>query len=136
MIDLKEEKLTVSRATLSSYAIGWNDSIDNIKSKYNIITAPKTIKLSEIVSKFAIKDSFYINHRISVIRDNGDTDIWEDYDIEVDEDIIGQSNLLVVIKDNKLLEINISDRHEDLNKWLYTLWIAGTKIIDDLEERE
>ena len=134
MIDLREEKLTVSRATLSSYAIGWNDSIDNIKSKYNIITAPKTIKLSEIVSKFTIKDSFHKNHKISIIRDNGEIDVWEDYDIEVDETKLSNSYLLVVIANNKIKEINISYRHEELNKWLYALWIAGTEIVDDLKE--
>jgi len=113
------------------------DDYNNKSNEFILITAPKEIKLSEIVSKFAIKDSFYINHRISVIRDNGDTDIWEDYDFEVDDETtLSQSNLLVVISNNKIEEINVSYRHENLNKWLYTLWIAGTTIIDDLEEQD
>ena len=146
MIDLKEEieKLQTNLCERildqdETYLQGMSIAYENclmLCDQHNIITAPKEIKLSEIVSKFVIKDSFYKNHRISVIRDDNDIDVWEDYDIEVDETTLSQSNLLVVISNNKIEEINISYRYENLNKWLYTLWIAGSKIIDDLEGNE
>lgn len=109
------------------------DDYNNKSNELILITAPKSIKLSEIVSKFIQPNYLYNNWKINVIRNIDEIHIYEEYDIEIGEDTLGQCSLLVLIKDNKLIEINISDRQEDLNKWLYTLWIAGTTIIDDLD---
>lgn len=112
------------------------DDYNNKSNELILITAPKFIKLSEIVSKFIQPNYLYNNWKINVIRNIDEIHIYEEYDIEIGEDTLGQCSLLVLIKDTKLIEINISDRQEDLNKWLYTLWIAGTTIIDDWEGQD
>ena len=95
---------------------------DDIKS-YNIITAPESISLSEIVSR--LKNDYEIvevNH-------------YSTYS-EVKVANMGHfgSNQLKTIfefnNENKIIEILASQ--SECNKWLYALWIAGTEIIDDL----
>lgn len=141
MIDLKEEKLTVSRATISSYAIGWNDSIDNIKSKYNIITAPKEIKLSEILDRLNKEHKEIINgnviyeyklHRNGWYNEDGTP--YHISDISIDSYHYGKKLVTAIRFTPKMTitEIAFGEKH----KWLYTLWIAGTKIIDDLGEQD
>ena len=91
----------------------------NLLNQYNIITAPKSIKLSEIVSRLinATENKFTIErvqHFIVILF--------------VDEPI-----LRIDIPENKIGEILADCFDDTLNKWLYTLWIAGTIIEDDLE---
>lgn len=84
----------------------------NLLNQYNIITAPKSIKLSEIMNKLNLAFP-KIAREEKVIR------------------IYNGKALILNIFDNHLQPINVQPYSE--TKWLYTLWIAGTEIIDDLE---
>ena len=46
--------------------------------------------------------------------------------------IYNGKDLMLNIYKNRLQPINIQPYNE--TKWLYELWIAGTEIVDDLEE--
>ena len=129
MIDLDKEKMIITKETLSSYSVGWNDGIDNLKLKYNIITAPKTIKLSEIVSKLneifndtEFSSEIYFNRKLNAIGEG-----------EYDKDwFMNTWTPFIRFKENKISEI--INLESERTKWLYTLWIAGTIIEDDLRE--
>lgn len=126
MINLKDEKKTVSQVINSSYALGWNDCIDELQVKYNIITAPKSIKLSEIVSKLE-KSLNNPKNKVNVYRENENEIV-----IKITYFARGTFvNEATIEMSNKIWDIDglISARY----KWLYTLWIAGTHIVDDLE---
>lgn len=93
----------------------WNSALDKvikIINQYNIITAPKSIKLSEIVSR--LNDCKF--------------DRYSDYIS------LSRHYTFLVIKNNKIIIDELPQTDEF--KWLYTLWIAGTEIIDDLEVLE
>lgn len=93
----------------------------NLLNQYNIITAPKQIKLSEIVEK--LKECYHIS---SISYDKQSKSIHD-----------GEDDIVPLIEFNEDLtfkEINLPIR--DNNKWLYPLWIAGTEIIDDLKDEE
>lgn len=107
---------------------GFNRGLDvsqEILTKYNIITAPKSIKLSEIVSKLGIGNSFGIDRHKNLIN------LYEVNELEFDGEYWQDESYLLGIRDNKIYDSNIT--LDDRTKWLYTLWIAGTEIIDDLE---
>lgn len=142
MIDLiKEiEKLKcklVGDTKYDSYMMGNDDCVEavlELLNQYNIITAPKTILLSEIVSR--LKETHIFNDsKISVCKHNNKIDIWEDYEFDdiVDEKCSGSRFLLSIDNKNKV-DLFCRDFTSDEHKWLYTLWIAETTIIDDLEE--
>lgn len=89
----------------------------------NIITAPKTIKLSEIVDRL----NCYVKRNESTIHlYDIEEDLFDEYDTF--------ESYSLVIENNKITAILLSQCDE--YKWLYTLWIAGTTIIDDLEGNE
>ena len=100
-------------------------------TNYNIITAPKSIKLSEIVSKLA-----------SELEDEYEEEIYYNKDIKC----IGfgeydkywfQNTWFTLVRFNKDFSIRDINLPLDFNfKWLYELWIAGTEIIDDMESDE
>ena len=105
--------------------------VDRVLSlaNYNIITAPKTIKLSEIVDKICdtnYKSECWVepirlgkgNYKIRTQYGDG---YWGDYDFYIED------KKIVMYQDDYLLPF-------DKFKWLYTLWIAGTIIEDDLKE--
>ena len=115
------------------YKCGINDCLE-LLNKYNIITAPKSIKLSELIDKIykteyssecyvkAIKCSngqYKDNYRIHIEYGDG---YWGDYEF--------------YIVDGKISSIFDMDLPRDEFKWLYTLWIADTIIEDDMEEDE
>lgn len=105
------------------YKCGINDCLE-ILNQYNLITAPKSIKLSEIVSKIQEHSNkiIYFNKELETIGYG-----------EYDEDWMQNTwQPFVTFKDMKILRIYIS--MAESTRWLYTLWIAGTEIIDDLEE--
>lgn len=94
----------------------------------NIITAPKEIKLSELIDKIyetKFKSECWVEpikegnnyYRIRVQYGDG---YWGDYDFYIENEKI------VIYTNDCLLPFNEF-------KWLYTLWIAETTIIDDLE---
>lgn len=136
MIDLDKEKMIITKETLSSYSVGWNDGIDNLKLKYNIITVPKTIKLSEIVDRLnkTLKEhslDSYIDvlikrHKIEKDKNKSYVTVFH----------AGKSyqnqgeNYLFSFWNNE----SISKPEHTCFKWLYALWIAGTIIEDDLRE--
>ena len=87
--------------------------------QYNIITAPKQIKLSEIVEKLNCQVERY-NEYINLYDDTYEEDDIRDY--------------YLFIKNNKIDEIHILPTEEF--KWLYRLWIAETIIEDDMKGEE
>ena len=95
--------------------------VEILLDQYNIITAPKTIKLSEIVDKM----NCYVK------RNENDIHL---YDIEEDlfDEYDSFESYSLIIENNKITNILLSQC--DKFKWLYTLWIAGTIIEDDLKE--
>lgn len=106
-----------------------NETIDKVLQlldQYNIITAPKTIKLSEIVSKLneIFNDSefsreIYFNRKLNAIGEG-----------EYDKDwFMNTWTPFIRFKENKISEI--INLESERTKWLYTLWIAGTIIEDD-----
>ena len=133
MIDLKNEieamKFSIPE---DSYEAGINEGIVEsieILDQDNIITAPKTIKLSEIVDKICdtnYKSECWVepirlgkgNYKIRTQYGDG---YWGDYDFYIED------KKIVMYQDDYLLPF-------DEFKWLYALWIAGTIIEDDLKE--
>lgn len=120
---LLEEKLHCYN---DQYKDGFNEDLDKaieIIKQHNIITAPKSIKLSEIVDRlkkdFPTHDFYY-----RYVTKSKWIAIW----------LGNHCYATFTIKDNKLVLEN-KDEFE-YPKWLYTLWIAGTEIIDDLEAIE
>ena len=97
--------------------------VEILLDQYNIITAPKTIKLSEIVDKM----NCYVK------RNENDIHL---YDIEEDlfDEYDSFESYSLIIENNKITNILLSQCDEF--KWLYTLWIAGTIIEDDLKDRD
>jgi hypothetical protein len=99
-------------------------------NQHNIITAPKEIKLSEMLDKICelyeeiIEQEIYFNREINCIGYG-----------EYDEDWMKNSwhTFVAFNKDLTIKKINIRPQDNNI-KWLYTLWIAGTEIIDDMEE--
>lgn len=91
-------------------------------NKYNIITAPKSIKLSEIVERL------------------NSCDKHNDFNIIVKEDSLVIENYTFrqeyfYIRDNKIFDLSYCMVRDEY-KFMYALWIAGTEIIDDLKEVE
>ena len=117
--------------TKVSFDEGFNKGIDKCVetlNKYNIITAPKQIKLSEVLDKICelyeeiIEEEIYFNREINSIGYG-----------EYDEDWMQNSWHTFIVFNKNLTIKNINLRPQDNIKWLYTLWIAGTIIEDDLE---
>ena len=105
--------------------------VEILLDQYNIITAPKTIKLSEIVSKLETSFNYYCT-QCRVLNEKDKT-IIEYYNYSFIE---CEYEGYIVIKDNKIIDCDGKLSLEDEFKWLYTLWIAGTIIEDDLKEDE
>lgn len=122
MIDLIEKLKRPD--THVSFDEGYNKAIEDVIqlfNQYNIITAPKTIKLSEIVERLKneLKDYVvrYVGSAITICQDG-----WCYAVVYIDEDTHN-------------FEFEMQNRF-NFPKWLYTLWIAGTIIEDDLKEEE
>lgn len=122
---------------IGEYSFGFTDGknkaikeVLELLNQYNIITAPKTIKLSEIVSKLneifggsEFSSEIYFNRELNAIGEgeydkNWFMDTWTPF---------------IYLKENKISRI--VKLGSESTKWLYELWIAGTTIIDDLEEQ-
>lgn len=103
---------------------GWNNALDKaikILNQHNIITAPKSIKLSEIVEKLneeykekPIFQRWTKNYKTIHLENRGG---------------------MFELSNNKIHEIYLF-RLTSKTRWLYALWIAGTEIVDDLEGDE
>lgn len=120
-----------------SFDEGYNKAIDNVIqlfNQHNIINAPKTIKLSEIVSRLE-KIMLGCNSKIHIERFGKHILIFEKTirsltliaEFNLNNKNIKGVNTIVSIKEEYFLSSL---------KWLYTLWIAGTTIEDDLKEEE
>lgn len=123
------EKLKLSDSfIIGEYSFGFTDGknkgikqVLELLDQYNIITAPKSIKLSEIMKR--LKKEFN-SYKIFYDVDNEQLIMYECRWNPVQIDI-----------SNGVIELIGKDEF-DYPKWLYTLWIAGTEIIDDLKENE
>ena len=115
--------------TKVSFDEGFNKGIDKcieLLNQYNIITAPKQIKLSEIVSglnEIGGKYTKFIVYKRN-LKDGVET-------IFVENENFGRQYFTIV--DNQIEDL---DEEMQINKfkWLYILWIASTEIINDMEE--
>lgn len=127
----KIEKLKCIGLFNDDFGLGYNmgnnkviEEVLELLNQYNIITAPKSIKLSEIIEYYKNKKNQY--WLVPIKLDNGKYKIrvkygdsfWEDYKLEI---INGKISLISL--NLPIIEF----------KWLYTLCIAGTEIVDDLE---
>lgn len=129
MIDLKNEIEDLKDIKYGwDYYLAIDDCLKRI-NQYNIITAPKTIKLSEIVSKLneIYNDSefgseIYFNRKLNAIGEG-----------EYDKDwFMNTWTPFIRFKENKISEI--INLESERTKWLYALWLTGTIIEDDLKE--
>lgn len=95
-------------------------------NQYNIITAPKSIKLSEIVKR--LKNSFDCYTTEIKIDKHEDATI-----IEINYYSYTQCECggYIQIIDGTICDISFGNH--SYHKWLYTLWIAKTEIVDDME---
>lgn len=108
------------------YSDGFQNAIKMVLNKinqYNIITAPKSIKLSEIINKIKGKSNveIYFNRERNAIG-------YGEYDEDWHQNTWQP---FVIFRDTKIIRICMP--MAEITRWLYTLWIAGTEIIDDLE---
>lgn len=143
MIDLikKIECLKLSDSfIIGEYSFGFTDGknkaikeVLELLNQYNIITAPKEIKLSEILNRLKKEypNVVIAEYHYNFIRIGLYHEYWDDNEhVEYIEEV-------VEVQDNKITYIN---REKPLKyykyKWLDILWIAGTTIIDDLEEQD
>ena len=117
------------------------DTYNNKSNDFILITAPKEIKLSEILDRLNKEHKGIINgnviyeyklHRNGWYNEDGTP--YYISDISIDSYHYGKK-LVTAIRFTPKMTITEIDFGEKY-KWLYTLWIAGTKIIDDLEENE
>ena len=103
------------------YSDGFQNAIKMVLNKlnqYNIINAPKEIKLSEILDRLNISK-------------------WQDFQATKQGNAISIDNNncfreYLNIENNKITDIS-DDMQVNEYKWLYTLWIAGTIIEDNFE---
>lgn len=119
---------------IDDFELGYDRAIKEtigILNQYNIITAPKTIKLSEIVSRL----NEHYNTKIIINRKP--TSYYNCY-IVCRKSLAENEDYELLIRDNKIDDIDefCCYQNYDNTKWLYTLWIAGTEIIDDMKEEE
>jgi hypothetical protein len=102
-----------------------NETIDKVielLNQYNIITAPKQIKLSEIVNKLNSCDE----HNDFNVIIKADSIVIENYAFKQE---------YFYIRNNKMFDLSDYMVREEY-KFLYALWIAGTIIEDDVESDE
>ena len=112
-----------------SRTIGFNEGINECirtLNQYNIITAPKSVKLSEIVDGLneIYEPNIYFNKELNAIGYGEYDKMW----------FMDTWTSIALIKNNKISKILKITSEE--TKWLYELWIAGTEIVDDLKEKE
>lgn len=127
MINLRDEiqakKLNIECYHNEKYTDGFFDGIDEcleVLDKYNIIAAPKSIKLSEIINKLNSCDN---RNNWNIIVDATKTLVLENSNFEQE---------YFYINDNKIFDLSDCMVHDDY-KWLYALWITNTEIIDDID---
>ena len=115
---------------------GKNKAIEEILeiiNQYNIITAPKSIKLSEIVNRLneRLKENLMDSYmKVLIKRDKTKNFITVFYK-DTSYKIPSENNIFSFWNNDSI------GMPEHTNfKWLYALWIAGTEIVDDLEENE
>lgn len=114
----------------TEYRFGFRDgnntcvvSVKHILTQHHLITAPKQIKLSEVVNRLkdTFKDLCNITYRDLRVINHGLIYLEDDIVVTIDKE------------KNIILNIEFTNTFIEL-KWLYTLWIAETEIVDDMEE--
>lgn len=101
--------------------------LEDLEENNIIITTPKSIKLSELIDKI-YKTGYSSECYVKPIKSaSGDYRVR----VEYGDGYWGDFEFYIV--DGKISSNYDMDLPRDEFKWLYTLWIAGTQIIDDLE---
>jgi hypothetical protein len=117
-INLSVEDVMFIKGKMEAYM-----SILQSLQDYNLITAPKQIKLSEIVKRLNDCDK---TNKFKVIIQVGETTVVENTEFKKE---------YFYIKNNKMFDLS-DYMVRDEYKFLYELWIAGTIIEDDVESDE
>ena len=135
--EIELKKINIESYHNEKYADGFIDGVNEaleVINQYNIITAPKSIKLSELIDKI-YKTEYSSECYVHAIKcDNGQ--YKDDYRIRIQYGDGYWGDYEFYIVDGKISSAFDMDLPRDEFKWLYELWIAGTEIIDDLEEEE
>ena len=140
------EKMKDNEVYDTSLDIGFQNTLNNtidkcieLLNQYNIITAPKSIKLSEIVKK--LKEVYIGLTSNIVIERKGKHILILNNPSFLNNPSYGFKQFIAEINmnNNNIKGVNpIVDISQDCFsnslKWLYALWIAETEIIDDLKE--
>jgi len=121
--EIEKKKSNIDGFAMSDYGEGYLECVDEILellNQHNLITAPKSIKLSEIVERLNACDK---RNKFKKIIKTYETTVVENTEFKKE---------YIYISKNKIFDLS-EYMFKDYYKWLYTLWIAGTEIIDDLE---
>ena len=132
--EIESSRLGLSYAH-SEYKNGFKDGkneaigeILEILNQYNIITSPKSIKLSEIVDRLKNFDCY--TSEIKIDKHEDATIIEINYYSYTQCECGGYIQII----DGTICDISFGNH--SYHKWLYTLWIANVEIIDDLGDVE
>lgn len=120
--EIEVKKINIGGYHNEKYADGFIDGVNEaleVINQYNLITAPKSIKLSEILGKLneAFEGECYIKR---IFKSPIYIVLQDDIVVSISKDL---KQIMSIEFNNTFIEL----------KWLYTLWLAGTEIIDDLE---
>jgi len=117
------EKMKTFRLDARNLAI---KQILELLNQYNLIAAPKSVKLSEIVER--LKDFNCYTPEIKIDKHEDATIIEVNYYTYTQCECGGYIQII----DRTICDISFGNH--SYHKWLYELWIAGTEIVDDVEK--
>ncbi len=93
----------------------------NFLNQYNVITTPKSLNLSKIINKLNEIDK---SNKFRAIIKVSDTVVVENVEFKKE---------YFYVKDNKIFDLSTYMVKPEY-KWLFSLWITNTEIIDDIGE--
>lgn len=137
MKDLKKEielkKINIESYHNEKYADGFIDGVNEaleVIDQYNIITAPKTIKLSEIIERLqpTIDEKLYYKK-----VDFGNTAIGYDFVDGFGDECTTYFRPVVYFDENMEI-IGFTFTPSDTFNWIYEMWITKTIITNDWKE--
>lgn len=127
--EINNNKLLSNSKISEDFKRGFNRGLDlsqEILNQYNIITAPKSIKLSELIDRIC-ETKFKNDHWVELVKPNSN-----DYRIIIKWSESPWDEQDFFIRDKKIEKYNLNLPKDEF-KWLYILCIAETEIVDDVE---